>query len=35
MLYYNRIDVSEIFDVPKTNESKRCDICHYWYFLRF
>ena len=30
MLYYNRIDISEGVDVIKTNESKECDICHYW-----
>ena len=33
MLYYNRIDVSEGIDVNKTRESKKCDICRYWYFL--
>ena len=33
MLYFDRIDVSEGTDVNKTNESKECDICHYWYFL--
>ena len=33
MLYYDRIDVSEGTDVNKINESKRCDICQYWYFL--
>ena len=33
MLYCDRIDVSERIDVNKTNESKECDICHYWYFL--
>ena len=27
MLNYDRIDVT------KTNESKECDICHYFYFL--
>ena len=32
MLEYNRIDISEGFDVNKTNLSKECDICHYWYF---
>ena len=30
MLYYDRIDISEAIDV---NESRECDICHYWYFL--
>ena len=33
MLYYDRIDVSIVIDVNKTNEPKECDICHYWYFL--
>ena len=32
MLEYNRIDISEGIDVNKTNLSKKCDICHYWYF---
>ena len=27
-----RIDISEGIDVNKTNLSKECDICHYWYF---
>ena len=33
MLFFDRIDVSEGFDVNKTSASKECDICHYWYFL--
>ena len=33
MLYHDRIDVSKGIDVNKTNKSKECDICHYWYFL--
>ena len=32
MLEYERIDISEGVDVNKTNLSKECDICHYWYF---
>ena len=32
MLEYDRIDISEGIDVNKTNASKGCDICHYWYF---
>ena len=32
MLEYDRIDISEGTDVNKTNASKECDICHYWYF---
>ena len=33
MLYYGRIDVSEGIDINKTSESKKSNICHYWYFL--
>ena len=33
MLEYERIDISERNDVNKTGASKKCDICHYWYFL--
>ena len=33
MLKYNRIDISEGIDVDKTNESRECKFCHYWYFL--
>ena len=32
MLYYYRIDVSEGIDVNKACASKKCDICHYWFF---
>ena len=32
MLEYERIDISEGFDVNKTNLSIECDIYHYWYF---
>ena len=32
MLEYERTDISEGIDVNKTNLSKDCDICHYWYF---
>ena len=31
MLEYERIDISEGIDVNKTNLSKECNICHYWY----
>ena len=31
MLEYNRIDISEGLVVNKTNLSKECDICHYYY----
>ena len=32
MLEYERIDILEGIDVNKTNLSKECDICYYWYF---
>ena len=32
MLEYDRIDVLEGIDINKTNASKECKICHYWYF---
>ena len=32
MLEYDKIDISEGVDVNKTNLSKECDICYYWYF---
>ena len=33
MLYFERIDVSELIHVNKTSESKERDIFHDWYFL--
>ena len=33
MLYYDRIYVSGGIDVNKTSATKKCDICHYYYFL--
>ena len=33
MLEYDRTDISEGIDINKTNASKECDICHYWYFV--
>ena len=33
MLEYDKVDVSEGIGVNKTNTSKECGICHYWYFL--
>ena len=33
MLEYDRIDISEGIGINKTNASKECDICPYWYFL--
>ena len=35
MIYYDRIDVSEGIDVDKASASKKCDLCHYWYFLNY
>ena len=32
MLEYDRRDISEGTDINKTNASKECKICHYWYF---
>ena len=32
MLEYEKIDILEGIHVNKTNVSKECDICHYWYF---
>ena len=32
MLYYGRIDISEGISLAKSNESKECMICHYWFF---
>ena len=33
MLEYDRNDISEGIGINKTNASKECDICHFWYFL--
>ena len=33
MLEYDRIVILEGIDINKTNASKECDICHFWYFL--
>ena len=32
MLQYERIYISEGIDIYKTNASKECMFCHYWYF---
>ena len=34
MLQFHRIDVSEEIDVNKTNESRKCVICSYYYFFK-
>ena len=33
MIEYDRIDLDEDIDVNKTSSSKKCWLCHYWYFL--
>ena len=33
MIELKRINISERIDVDKTNKSKECMLCHYWYFL--
>ena len=33
MLVYERIDISDGIDVDKSDNSKECKLCHYWYFL--
>ena len=32
MLQYEMIDVFEGIDLNKSDKSKECMICHYWYF---
>ena len=32
MLHYDRIDISEGIDLAKSNNSKECMICHYYFF---
>ena len=31
MLKYDTIDITEGIDVDKTNKSRECMFCHYWY----
>ena len=33
MLKYDKIDITEGIDVDKTNKSRECMFCHYWYCL--
>ena len=33
MPYYNRIDISQEIDPTKSNKSRECMICHYFFFL--
>ena len=35
MPQYESIDASEGIDVNKTNLSKECMLCHYWFFKDF
>ena len=30
---YDKIDISEAIDINKPNTSKKCMLCHHWYFL--
>ena len=32
MLEYDRTGILKEIDTNKTNPSRECDICHYWYF---
>ena len=32
MLYYKRIDINKRINLGKSNRSKECMICHYWFF---
>ena len=33
MLKYDKIDITEGIDLYKTNKSRECMFCHYWYYL--
>ena len=33
MLKYDKVDITEGIDVDKTNKSRECMFCHYWYYL--
>ena len=33
MLEYEKIDISDGIDVHKSDKSKKCMLCNYWYFL--
>ena len=33
MLKYDKIDITEGDDVDKTDKSRECMFCHYWYYL--
>ena len=33
MLVYEKFNISDGIDVDKSDKSKDCMLCHYWYFL--
>ena len=33
MLVYEKNDISDGIDINKSDKSKECMLCHYWYFL--
>ena len=33
MLKYDKIDITVGIDIEKTNKSRKCMFCHYWYYL--
>ena len=33
MLKYDKIDITEGIEFNKTNKSKKCMFCRYWYYL--
>ena len=33
MLKYDKIDIMEGIDVDKTDQSRECMFCHFWYYL--
>ena len=35
MFHSDGINTSEGIDVNKTSASRKCDLCHYWYFLNY
>ena len=35
MLKYDKIDITEGIDLDKTNKSRECMFCHYWYYLNY
>ena len=35
MFKYDKIDITEGIDLGKTNKSRECMFCHYWYYLNY